>query len=1267
MKKQNLRLCCLNRLEVLKGYFRILLQLKYMVPLLFLAACTGTPKDDGTSPAPLFPHPQNIAANPEGGYVVNPVTGDSLQPLINSLGDTVLTGVPIPAKPKVIHPDSVAQPKAVKAPAIESLEKHKAHPNRHKIPENIPAIPVDKSQLKTMPVKLAEKQPGGVLDTAHYLVNSTGDTISTGVPIPAKGKIVKAIQPKPIKALPPAIKDAAITNLQYLNVDQGMNASYVYSILEDKSGNLWFGTNSGGVNKYDGESFSHFTEKEGLSNNTVWSMLEDKSGNLWFGTLGGGVNKYDGESFIHFTEKEGLSNNRVLSILEDKSGNLWFGTEGGGVSKYDGESFLHFTENEGLNNNSVFSIVEDKSGNLWFGTNDGGVSKYEPAESGTSSGSFTHFTENEGLSNNRVLSIVEDNSGNLWFGTFGGGVSKYEPAESGTSSGSFTHFTENEGLSNNIVFSILEDRSGNLWFGTIGGGASKYNRESFRHFTENEGLRGTNVLSMLEDKNGNLWFGTLDGGVSKYDGESFTHFTENEGLSDNSVRSILEDKNGNLWFGTFGGGVSKYDGKSFTHFTENEGLSNNTVLSIVQDKSGNLWFGTNGGGVSKYDGKSFSHFTEKEGLSNNTVWSILEDKSGNLWFGTWGRGVSKYESAESGTSSGSFTHFTEKEGLRNNNVRSMLEDENGNLWFGTLGGGVSKYDGESFTHFTENEGLSNNRVMSILESKNNNIWLGTERGLIQIEARPEPVEGSKDGVSVPPAQKATPTVQVFGKQDGLKGLHFFANSVFLDSKNRAWWGNVNGLSMLDFNTFQLSQNPPVIYLKQLDVNEEFIDYRNISESPGKKIQFSGVEPFTNYPLNLELSYDKNHLTFYFAAIDWSAPHKIHYSYRMLGLNNNWSTPSQEAKADYRNLSYGNYTFQIRAIGESGEWSEPFEYTFTIRAPLWYSWWAYLIYGFLLLVLIRRGHIFQKARTIRKERERSQQKELEQAKEIGDAYKKLEVAHEDLKAAQYQLVQQEKLASLGQLTAGIAHEIKNPLNFVNNFSEVSIELIEEALEEIRQIEKNEHAAEVADILSDVKSNLAKVNEHGSRANSIVTSMLQHSRGGDGKMEPFPLNTLIKEYVNLAFHGMRAGKEQINVEIDLKLDENISEVPLIAEDFSRVILNLCNNAFDAMREKLRRSEVGQTSAAYLPKLTVRTRSGVDTVTIEIQDNGPGIPEEIKDKILQPFFTTKKGKQGTGLGLSITNDIVKAHGGKLEIESRIGEYTTFIVQLSLNTDDI
>jgi len=257
-------------------------------------------------------------------------------------------------------------------------------------------------------------------------------------------------------------------------------------------------------------------------------------------------------------------------------------------------------------------------------------------------------------------------------------------------------------------------------------------------------------------------------------------------------------------------------------------------------------------------------------------------------------------------------------------------------------------------------------------------------------------------------------------------------------------------------------------------------------------------------------------------------------------------------------------------------------------------------------------------------------------------KVLETTLSNLKATQTQLIQQEKLASLGQLTAGIAHEIKNPLNFVNNFSEVSIEMIEELREELANV-GTRHALSlqegIPEILNDIEANLRKIHEHGSRADGIVKSMLQHSRGGSGKMEPTNLNTLIKEYTNLAFHGMRAGKNPINVTIDLQLDEEIKTVPLVEEDFSRVLLNLCNNAFDAMRE---------TAPARPPMLIVRTKLELKHVLIEVEDNGPGIPDEIKDKILQPFFTTKKGTEGTGLGLSITNDIVKAHGGELNFSS-------------------
>ena len=309
-----------------------------------------------------------------------------------------------------------------------------------------------------------------------------------------------------------------------------------------------------------------------------------------------------------------------------------------------------------------------------------------------------------------------------------------------------------------------------------------------------------------------------------------------------------------------------------------------------------------------------------------------------------------------------------------------------------------------------------------------------------------------------------------------------------------------------------------------------------------------------------------------------------------------------------------------------------------------------------------------------------------AMQNADAYQKMRSALNDLQAAQEQLVQQEKLASLGQLTAGIAHEIKNPLNFVNNFSDVSLEMIDEALEEIRQIGENAHAAETAAILADIKSNLKKIHEHGTRADSIVKSMLQHSRAGGGNLEPTDVNGTLKEFVNLAYHGMRASTKPINVDIRFELDDLAGDVPLIPEDFSRVILNLCNNAFDAMRDKQAAlSDPGSQSASernlpgpesgsehnqpgpesgggpYRPGLTIRTLRNNSTVTIEFEDNGPGIPDDIKDKILQPFFTTKKGTDGTGLGLSITNDIIKAHGGTLDIESEFGNYTTFKIHLT------
>ncbi len=281
------------------------------------------------------------------------------------------------------------------------------------------------------------------------------------------------------------------------------------------------------------------------------------------------------------------------------------------------------------------------------------------------------------------------------------------------------------------------------------------------------------------------------------------------------------------------------------------------------------------------------------------------------------------------------------------------------------------------------------------------------------------------------------------------------------------------------------------------------------------------------------------------------------------------------------------------------------------------------------------------------------------KQVDDRTKELKQSLEELKATQDQLVQQEKLASLGQLTAGIAHEIKNPLNFVNNFSDLNMELFDELSEQVSELENEkvdttEIKEEIDSLLFDIKTNLKKIHEHGSRADSIVKSMLQHSRAGNGVKEPTDINSLIKEYVNLAFHGMRAGKDPINVDIEFDLNEGLPKASLILEDFSRVIVNLCNNAFDTMREKQ------QADEKFKAKLIVRTIREEDKILVEIEDNGAGIPTEMKDKIMQPFFTTKKGTQGTGLGLSITNDIIKAHGGSIQIESENEQGSIFRIIL-------
>jgi ligand-binding sensor domain-containing protein/signal transduction histidine kinase len=1139
---------------------------------------------------------------------------------------------------------------------------------------------VDESKLKKIPVGRPKVvfintnvYPAGipkiVLAGVPKEVTPGKDTFSLPKTVPAIAHPVMAGMPEVVIAKDASTKDQNPQNFSYFGKLQGLKTGIITCMLQDKSGNLWFGTR-GGVSKYDGKFFTNFTVKEGLASNNVISISEDLNGNLWFGTWGEGVSKYDGNFFTHFSIKEGLSNKFVMSILADKRGNLWFGTYGGGVfrlsrdgkfftdftnkeglagnvvfsiledtqgnlwfgtwnglSKYDGRSFTNYNVKEGLGNNIINSIAEDKKGNLWIGSNNG-VVKYNGK-------TFTSFTENEGLSNNNVRSIIEDNRGDLWFGTGGGGATRL--SQDGNY---FTHYTEKEGLSNMNVLSILEDRSGNLWFGTSGGGIARLSRDgrSFTHFTDKEGLSGNFVGPMLEDRNGNLWIGTSGGGVSKFDGISFTHFTVKEGLSNNNVTTIAEDKNGNLWFGSGNGGVSRlgWDGKYFTQFTGNEGFPSIYILSLITDKGGNLWFGTYGYGLKRYDGKFLTNInSDRFDPTNNAVLSISEDRNGNIWYGTDGAGVSKYDGKV-------ITKFIDNEDVSNKTVNAILEDRNGNLWFGMAGGGLTllSRDGKFFTLFTEKDGLCSDYVYSILEDKSGNLWFGTRFGLSMMSrAKLAEISGN---IELRNAKAPEVLFKNYRYEDGFLGIG--CSSICEDKNGTIWFGATDRLTAYHPPAGGENEDTvaPNIQLTGIDLFNEKIAWAFLEKKKDSTLilgngillsnfKFDSTTKWFSLPMNLSLAYNNNYLTFNFVGVTMNSPRKVKYRYKMEGLDKNWSAVTSRTDAPYGNLPQGTYTFKVKAMNSDGYWSKEYHYTFTIRPPWWKTWWAYALYLFAVI-----GSIWYYIKW-REKSLKTRQRLLEQ---------KVDERTHELKETQSQLVQQEKLASLGALTAGIAHEIKNPLNFVNNFAELNNELIDE-------LENSKDEEERKELFQTIKQNLSKINEHGKRADSIVKNMLEHSRTGAGEKQPTDINKLCDEYLNLAYHGMRAGVKDFNCNIERHFAENLPKLNIVPQDISRVLLNLINNAFYAIKDK---------PDATLIMTTMTIMTTIPSLIIKIKDNGPGIPESIKQKIFEPFFTTKPAGSGTGLGLSLSFDIIKAHGGRIEVDSKENEYTEFKITLPL-----
>jgi len=1146
-------------------------------------------------------------------------------------------------------------------------------------------IPVDESKLaKTAASKLAMVPANTnvfVAGIPQIILAGIPRTITPGtdtIPLP---KSVPAIENPVVSGIPEVviakyaqIKDENPQNFCSFSKLQGLKHDVIRCMLQDNSGNLWFGTYGGGISKYDGKSFTNFTEKEGLANNTVLSILQDKSGNIWIGTYAGGVSKYDGKTFTNFGEKEGFSNSSVRSIIQDKNGNLWFGTEGGGILEYDGKSFTHFTKKEGLSSNMVSSILQDRRGNLWFATDGGGVTKYDGK-------SFSSFTVKEGLSNNNILSIFQDKSGNIWFGTDGGGVSKYDGK-------SFTHFTEKEGLSSNVVWSILEDKNRNLWFCTYGGGVSKYDGKSFTHFTEKEGLSKNFVWSVLQDKSGNLWFGTYGGGVSKFNGKTFTNFTEKDGLPGNLILSSMQDKSGNLWFGTYSGTVSKYDGKSFTNYTEKENLSNNSVRSILEDKSGNFWFGTDGAGVLKYNGKTLIHFDEKEGLLNNQVMSILEDKLGNIWFGTYGGGVSKYDGK-------SFTNFTKKEGLSNNRVVSILQDKSGNLWFGTDGGGVTllSHDGKTFTHYTEKEGLSNNRVWSIVQDKNENIWFGTFGGVSRLSKDLKSFTRftEKDGLSndfifsmledkkgnlwfgtrfgldklsvinhlrldkiLDKNKSDSEGVVVkenevffknYGYEDGFLGIGVNGGKTICEDKNGTIWiGSNDRLIAYHSEGDEPDTIAPNLQLSNIELYNERIEWINLSDN-GKgnnkivakdtaitlsngailhDFEFDGITKWNGLPENLSLAYNNNYLTFIYIGITQLQSQKVKYQYKIEGFDENWSAITSRTEASYGNLPHGAYTFKVKAMNSEGYWSPELSYHFIIRPP----WWETLIFRIGLWILVITSLLslyYWRVASLKKQQKQLEIIVMEKTAEVVKQKDEILIKKDELEIAN---------ATKDKFFGIIAHDLKSPFNSIIGFSRLLSQQVKD-----RDLEGIDEYANI-------------IINSSNRAMDLLMNLLEWAQSQTGRIQFNPEYFETVDFVNeiLPIFNDIARSKSIVIKNNLL---NGLQVYADKSMISTVFRNLISNAIKFTK--------------HGGEIIISAEKKQNEIIVSVSDNGVGISKSRIGNIFrldEVYSTVGTDKEkGTGLGLILCKEFVGKHKGKIWIESEEGIGSTIYFTLPSN----
>lgn len=1059
----------------------------------------------------------------------------------------------------------------------------------------------------------------------------------------------------------------------------------VWDAIEDGGGRLWVGSNGGLVvsekplSEYAPGERVHFAGTfagHALPRTTINPnrLAADASGRVLVGTLDSGVIRIDPKGSIDTLSTEITRGEKhdVRSLVARRDGSIWVALGGGQLVAFpkDSTSPIRIAKDEGGSQRDTNALHETEDGVVFGGCRDGLVWRAE--ERG---GRWTIVPVNHDFASN-IACIMSTPDKKLWVASEGDGVMRLELA-------ALDHhvtMARANGLLSDAVHRVMRDAEGNLWFAQSGGASRlRANYSAFSNYhssmPEVAGLLppgGINCVSPPVRQFGTdaIWLGTSESGVVALSRDSQVQtIGMAEGLRHNWVNGMVFDDHGRLWVGSVGGincispdrsmlgpgaphrGPESSEARVFDRTAY---VTNYLHRATYMCQRFEIPAGPAGGRV---ESLWFPGFQRLICLVNNT-WYVLWDpcglpstsfqlvdfdSDGRLWVGTRDRGI--YRSKEPITAawlaSAATTDVPFPPGQGIGNFGRQLEGslfepawsdaaeidamiwKDGTLWVGAPEG-VFAVDGTSLkttTHLTPKDGLGADNGTSMALAPDGSLWVGTNGGLSLVDPTSHAV---KRNVT---------------RQDGLVDNEvWFLSSVRCGDDGTVYFGTAKGLAL---------------YRPSLDV----------ANTLAPRMAFRR----TNFS---EDNRGNNELALEYAALSYADEKRVRYRTRLAGYDHDWSPATADFKTRYTNLGAffvpRTYTFEVQACNNAGVWTkEPLTHEFAVTPAWWLRWWSMLGQLVLLGGVVVGAGVYR-TRALEKRNRQLEQTVQErtaevraQAQTLQEQNVELDEKNQEIMRTQQQLIVQEKLASLGQLTAGIAHEIRNPLNFVNNFAQLSGGLIDELREDINANKEklgDKSADYIESIIQDLQGNMKRINEHGKRADGIVQGMLMHSRGQKGERAPTKLNALIDEQAQLAYMSMRSAKPDLSVVFKKEYDDTIGEIPVIPQDLSRVFINIINNALYAAEKR-------KTSMPpdWMPLITMITKNLGDKVEIRIRDNGTGMPESVRDKIFQPFFTTKPTGEGTGLGLSISYDIVVAeHKGTIRVASVENEGTEFIIEL-------